>query len=163
VAEKIIERFARLFGAKLSLDKRFVVRKNYCYFLLNHKLEDFAEKRGGWLYAGTYLGKVENGSFRPSFLLLFMIADKAKNRVTVNDESAWLFICGRDIFVEGILKVDGSQRAGDYTLVFNKYGECLGYGKIAKNLDKLKSGLAVKNILDIGDFLRRERRPIQET
>lgn len=160
MAEKVKD-FAKLFGVEQFLDKRFVVKKERRYFLLNQKLMDLTEKYGGWLYAGTYLGKVEDRFFCPSFPLLFMIAEKAKNRVTVNDESAWLFICGRDIFMEGILKVEGSQRRGDYTLVFNRHGECLGYGKIVKNLDKLKSGLAVKNILDIGNFLRRER-PVQE-
>ncbi|MEM2440269.1 MAG: hypothetical protein QW493_03535 [Candidatus Bathyarchaeia archaeon] len=69
----------------------------------------------------------------------------------------------RDIFKEGILKIEGSRRKGGYTLVFNRRGECLGYGKIAKNMDKLKSGLAVKNLLDVRDFLRREHRPVQET
>lgn len=157
----VIEDFARLFGAELSLE-RFVVKRGNRYFLLDEKLKNLTDKREGWLYVGTYLGKVEGQSFHPSFPLLFMIAEKAKNRITVDDKSAWLFVCGRDIFKEGILKIEGSRRKGAYTLVFNRHGECIGYGKIAKNLDKLKSGLAVKNLLDIGDFLRRERTAVQE-
>jgi hypothetical protein len=31
-----------------------------------------------------------------------------------------------------------------------------------KDLEKLKGGFAVKNLLDIGDFLRRERPTVQE-
>ena len=155
---EVIERFARLFGAKLLLNGRLVAESGKRYFLLNQKLKGLTEKHGGWIYAGTYLGKVGRGGvFHPSFPLLFMIAEKAKNRIVVDDKAAWLFICGRDIFKEGILKTEGSRRKGDYTLVFNKYGECLGYGVIAKNLDKLESGLAVKNLMDIGNFLRRER------
>jgi ribosome biogenesis protein Nip4 len=42
-------------------------------------------------------------------------------------------------------------------LVLNSYGECLGFGKILRSLDGKRKGLAVENILDIGDFLRRER------
>jgi ribosome biogenesis protein Nip4 len=157
-----INSFAKLLGAELRLDERFVAKRTNRYFLLNRELKELAEKCGGWFSAGTYLGEVKGGEFHPSFPLLFMIAEKAKNKVTVDDKSAWLFVCGRDLFKEGILKIEGSQRKGDYTLVFNRYGECLGYGRIVKDLKKLKGGLAVKNLLDIGDFLRRECPTVQE-
>ncbi len=159
----VVEGFARLFGAELFLNKGFVVRNGNSYFLLSQKLRSLTEKRGDWLYAGTYLGKIgRNGVFHPSPSLLLLIAGKAKNRITVDDKAAWLFICGRDIFKEGILKIEGSGRKGAYTLVFNRNGECLGYGRIARNLEKLKGGLAVKNLFDIGDFLRRERSAAKE-
>jgi ribosome biogenesis protein Nip4 len=51
----------------------------------------------------------------------------------------------------------GSKRTGDYTLVLNEHKECLGFGKIMHSLGEGKSGVAVKNISDIGDFLRREK------
>lgn len=154
---KPIEDFARLFGAELSLDGSSVVRKANKFFMLNPSLKILAEKSGEWLFAGTYLGKIEGGRFHPSFPLLFMIAEQAQNRVVVDDKAAWLFVCGRDIFKEGILEVKGSRRKGAYTLVFNRYGECLGFGVIAKDLEKARDGVVVKNILDVGDFLRRER------
>lgn len=154
---EVIKRFVRLFGAEPFLNTRFIVKQGNRYFLLNRKLKNLTKNYRGWIHAGTYLGKVKGEAFQPSFLLLSMIAQKAKNRIFVDDKSAWLFACGRDIFKEGILKIEGSQKKGDYTLIFNRHGECLGYGVIVKNLNKLKSGLAVKNILDIGDFLRRER------
>jgi len=40
----------------------------------------------------------------------------------------------------------------------NQYDECLGFGKILHSLDAEKEGAVVKNISDIGDFLRREKR-----
>ncbi|MEM2466921.1 MAG: hypothetical protein QXZ47_06500 [Candidatus Bathyarchaeia archaeon] len=154
---KFIEDFAKLFGAKPSFDKDLVVKKKGRFFLLNRSLKTLVKGCGDWLFAGTYLGKVENGRFSPSFPLLFMIADQAKNRVIVDNKAAWLFVCGRDIFKEGILETYGSKDRGAYTLVFNRYGECLGFGVIEKNLDKAESGVVIKNILDVGDFLRRER------
>ncbi|MEM3616575.1 MAG: hypothetical protein QXN95_00175 [Candidatus Bathyarchaeia archaeon] len=154
---KPIEDLAKLFGARLSLDKSLVAKKKGKFFLLSPNLKKLVEKGGDWLFAGTYLGKVENGKFFPSFLLLSMIADQAQNRVVVNDRAAWLFVCGRDIFKDGVLEAYGSRSKGAYTLVFNSYGECLGFGKIERDLDKAKSGVVVKNILDVGDFLRRER------
>lgn len=154
---KPIEDFARLFGAKLNLEKGLVVKKNDKFFLLSPSLERLARKCGDWLFAGTYLGRVENGRFFPSFSLLSMIADQAQNRVVVDDKAAWLFVCGRDIFKEGILEVHGSKNKGVYTLVFSRHGECLGSGRIVRDLEKAESGVVIKNILDVGDFLRRER------
>lgn len=154
---KPINSFVKLFGAKLNLNENLVIRKGDCYYLLNSKLIKFADKCKGWRHAGMYLGKMGKKTFHPSFPLLFMIADTAENKITVDDKTAWLFICGRDIFKKGILKVEGSMEKGSYTLVFNKHGECLGFGKITRDLNRAKSGVAVKNILDIGDFLRRER------
>lgn len=155
---KPIKVFAKLFGAKISLDEGLIIKKGSCYCLLNQKLKAFAEKHKGWSHAGVYLGRTEKGLFHPSFPLLFMVAENAKNKITVDDKVAWLFVCGRDIFKEGVLKAEGSRGKGSCTLVFNKHGECLGYGKITTDLDEAKSGVVVKNLLDVGDFLRREKR-----
>ena len=159
---ELIEDFARLFGAKLSLDRTLIFRKGDSFFLLSRNLKKLVERVENWLFAGLYLGKIKGGIFLPSFPLLFMIAEQAKNRVVIDDKAAWLFICGRDIFKEGLVKVYGSKNRGAYTLVFNRRGECLGFGKIIKDLDKAKSGVVIKNVLDVGDFLRRERTQISE-
>jgi len=159
---ELIEDFARLFGAKLSLDRTLIFRKGDSFFLLSRNLKKLVERVEDWLFAGLYLGKIKGGIFLPSFPLLFMIAEQAKNRVVIDDKAAWLFICGRDIFKEGLVKVYGSKNRGAYTLVFNRRGECLGFGKIIKDLDKAKSGVVIKNVLDVGDFLRRERTQISE-
>jgi ribosome biogenesis protein Nip4 len=158
-----IEDFAKLFGAKLSLDRALIVRKGDSFFLLSRNLERLAGKGEDWLFAGLYLGKIKGGNFLPSFPLLSMIAEQAKNEVVVNDKAAWLFVCDRDIFKEGLVEVYGSNNRGAYTLVFNRHGECLGFGKIIRDLNKAKSGVVVKNVLDVGDFLRRERTRILES
>jgi ribosome biogenesis protein Nip4 len=114
--------------------------------------------RKDFYYAGTYLGKVKNGRFFPSFNLLAILARVDANKTVVNKKAAWLFICGRDVFRKGIITVRGSRRKGDYTLVLNEFGECLGFGRILCSLEAeaKKTEVAVKNISDIGDFLRRE-------
>ncbi len=111
-----------------------------------------------YYYAGLYLGKIKNGMFFPSFNLLNMLVGAAANKIVVDQKAAWLFICGRDVFRVGIVKVMGSKRKGDDTLVLNEFGECLGFGKILDDLTSSEGKLAVKNVLDIGDFLRRETR-----
>jgi ribosome biogenesis protein Nip4 len=153
-AMKPIKDFVRQFDASISLDESLIVKKENRYFLINEKLKKLITK--DFFYVGTYLGKTKNGKFFPSFSLLMMIAERKANKIIVDKKTAWLFICGRDIFKQGIIKVMGSKKRGDYTLILNQHEECLGFGKIIHNLNGEKSGLAVKNISDIGDFLRRE-------
>jgi ribosome biogenesis protein Nip4 len=153
---KAIMKFAVHLGAKFSLDADLTVNKGGRYFLLNDALLGVARK--DFYYAGTYLGKVKNGKFFPSFNLLAMLAAGSANKIVVEKTAAWLFTCGRDLFRTGILAVHGSRRKGDHALVLNEFGECLGFGRIVCNLvgAAKKGEVAVKNISDIGDFLRRE-------
>jgi len=84
---------------------------------------------------------------------------KEANKVMVDERSEWLFIVGRDLFKRAILRVSGSQKKGAYTLVVNQQDESLGFGRIMHSLDEKerKHEVAVRNISDIGDFLRREK------
>jgi ribosome biogenesis protein Nip4 len=153
---KAILKFAFQLGAKISLNADFMVEKGGRYFLLNKALLKIA--RRDFYYAGTYLGKVKNGKFFPSFNLLMMLAKGEANKIVVEKKAAWLFICGRDVFRKGIVAVRGSRKKGDHTLVLNEFGECLGFGKIIGSFDGAakKNEVAVKNVSDVGDFLRRE-------
>jgi len=149
--------FVGKFNTTVSLDERCIVRKLNRFYLLNENLKRLISEE--FFYVGTYLGKLKNERFFPSFTLLSMIAERKANKITVDEKSEWLFICGRDIFKRGILKIQGSMGNGDYTLVLNHYGECLGFGKILHDPDEEKDEqrVMVKNISDIGDFLRREK------
>ena len=151
---KQIKDFVSRFQTRISLDKNLLVKRRDRYFLLDDSLKRLISK--DFFYAGTYLGKTKRGKFFPSFNLLRMIAEKA-NKVMVDKKTEWLFICGRDIFKQGITEVMGSKRKGDYTLILNQHGECLGFGRILCNPDKAKDGVVIENISDIGDFLRREK------
>jgi ribosome biogenesis protein Nip4 len=155
---KAIMKFAFQLGAKISLNADFIVERGGRYFLLTKALLKVV--RRDFYYAGTYLGKVKNGKFFPSFNLLAILAEGDANKVVVEKKAAWLFICGRDVFQRGILTVRGSRRKGDHTLMLNEFGECLGFGKIVSNLDGAaeKAEVAIKNVSDLGDFLRREAR-----
>lgn len=152
---KPINKFANKFGARISFEDSLIVKKQNRYFLLNENLKKLIAK--DFFYAGTYLGKSKNGKFFPSFDLLRMIAEKRANKVVIDKKTEWLFICGRDIFKQGITEVIGSRKKGNYTLVLNQHGECLGFGKILSISYREKARVAVENISDIGDFLRREK------
>ena len=87
-----------------------------------------------------------------------MMAENKANKIVIDKKTAWLFICGRDIFKQGILRANVSRK-DDYALILNEHNECLGFGKILRNIRKEQDAnkVVVKNILDIGDFLRREK------
>ena len=152
---KPINDFVSRFHLSITLNKNLILKRENRFYIVDKNLKKLIPAE--FLCAGIYLGKTQNGDFLPSFNLLRIIAEKQANKVFIDRKTAWLFICGRDIFKKGILKAIGSKCKGDYTLVLNEYGECLGFGKIETNLDNGKEEVAIKNILDIGDFLRRER------
>jgi ribosome biogenesis protein Nip4 len=153
---KEINNFVKQFNANVPLEKSSIVKNGNRYYLLSKKLKQQIPK--GFFYAGTYLGTVKGKSFFPSFLLLAMIAARKANKIMLDNKTAWLFICGRDIFKQGIIKADNLKK-GDYTLILNEHNECLGFGKMMINLraEIDLSKVAVKNILDVGNFLRREK------
>ncbi len=152
---KPLTTFASKFGAQVVLNPEFVVEKSGRFYLLNPTLRKVT--RSHFYYAGLYLGKTKKGKFFPSFNFLNMLLDMAANKVFPTRKAAWLFVCGRDLFSRGITKSQGSQRKGDYTLVVNEFGECLGFGMITGSFEKKDSEVVVKNVLDLGDFLRREK------
>jgi ribosome biogenesis protein Nip4 len=151
---KPILEFAQKVNAKLVLNPQLVVEKEGRYYLLSKRLRGVARK--DFYYAGRYLGKEKNHKFFPSFNLLSMLAETKANKVVVDDKAAWLFICGRDVFGKRITAVYGSKRKGDFTLILNEFGECLGFGRISHSLDLKNAGAVVRNVSDVGDFLRRE-------
>lgn len=158
---KPINDFANLFKTSISLDENLVVREQNRYFLLTDSLKRLASR--SFFYVGTYLGKTVEGKFLPSLELLRMIAEKKANRVVVDKRTEWLFICGRDVFRRGIVEVVGSSEKGNYVLVVNHRDECLGYGRAMHDLLQGKERVVIKNLLDVGDFLRRERRNDDES
>jgi ribosome biogenesis protein Nip4 len=153
---KPVNCFSLQVGANALFRKDQVVKQHDRYFLLNENVKKVM--RRDFFYAGIYLGKSKGPKFFPSFDYLDLLSRKKSNKVIVDSKTAWLFICGRDIFRKGILSYEGSTKKGVHTLVLNEYKECLGFGRIIRPLDDAKEGLAVKRISDIGDFLRREDR-----
>jgi len=154
---KPINDFISRFETSVNLDEKFIVKKQNRFFLINETLRLQIQK--DFFYVGAYLGKVKDGIFFPSFILLAMMAETKANKTMVDKKTAWLFICGRDVFKRGIMQMTGSKSKGDYTLVLNQHNECLGFGKILCNIneEKDKSKVIVKNISNIGDFLKREK------
>jgi len=157
---KVIVDFALQFGVKIAFNENLIIEREGRFYLLNNQVKPLMIKND-FFYTGTFLGKTRKGKFFPSFNLLSMIATQEANRVVVDKKAGWLFICGRDIFKKGILKTYGKIQKNCHVLIINEFGECLGFGKVLSGLEQQipidKNTLAITNVLDIGDFLRRER------
>lgn len=104
---------------------------------------------------GTFLGSEHRNRFHPSIALLDELHPLTDRKLVVDDKAEWLFLCGRDIFGTAVLGSSVKSSKG-LVMVENRRNELLGYGKINAKLTE-KNKVAVKNILDRGDFLRRER------
>jgi ribosome biogenesis protein Nip4 len=101
------------------------------------------------VFVGSFLGRKKNNYLMPGVPLLDMLAaSKKTKKVVVNDKSAWLFVCGKNILPASILSTENSPVVGDWVLVMQGK-ECIGFGEFQKDV--------IKNVFDVGDFLRRER------
>lgn len=147
--------FLHQLGSHFVLDEKLIIRKRDKFFLLNETLTVLMKQN--FLYAGNYLGKSKYEKFLPSFIFLKMLATRKANKIIINKKSEWLFICGRDIFKQGIITMIGTLSKGDYALILNVSGDCIGLGKLIAGPQTVKPGVLIKNIADVGDFLRRER------
>lgn len=98
---------------------------------------------------GPLLG-TKKKEFKPSVYLLELLSKKSSNKIFVNPKIEWLFLCGRDVFEDSVMKDESTSNT---FLVQNERDENLGLGR------KIKKGrqTLIKNVLDRGDFLRRER------
>jgi ribosome biogenesis protein Nip4 len=154
---KVITNFAVQFGLQVAFNPDLVIEKNGRFYLINERLKPLIKH--DFFYAGLFLGKAKEGKFFPSFNLLSIFAKQGGNRVVVEKKAAWLFICGRDILAKSVMHIHGSGKKNTNTLILNEFGECLGFGRIVGNLsgDGQSDEIAVRNVSDVGDFLRRER------
>ena len=141
-----------LFVSKFTDEKINYAKKGKKYFLVSPELEEMEKRIPDRVSSGIILGaSEENKGFKPGIYLLEWLSPRTRNKVFVNDKAEWLFLCGRDVLPETIAR-DSSSR--DIFLVQNLIDENLGLGK------KVRKGKSyfIKNVLDRGDFLRRERR-----
>ena len=150
---RLLKRFLAGVGSSLTVDDEKLLRINNKRFTVDDDLYELILRGDSLSYAGRFLGKDRN-VFHPSAILLQELAaeDGSLNRVHVDRETGWLFVCGRDVFEESIKSFEG-EFVEDILFLVMLEGNCLGYGRVERFEDRK----ILKNIFDIGDFLRRER------
>ncbi len=124
------------------------------------ELEKQIEKNSSLVprYLSLKLGSFKNYKFHPSLPLLKMLSEKTGQKIKIDKKSAYLFTCGRDIFEKSVLDPQPKAKKRSLLIITDENETFLGMGKAIENfpLKERKSRTAVKNILDIGDYLRRE-------
>lgn len=149
---RLLREFLKGVGSSLAPDEDGLVRINNKRFTAGEELTGLLPTRRGLVYAGRFLGK-DKRVFIPSSILLEELArEPGTRKAHVDRRTAWLFVCGRDVFHDN-MRVESELRLGElYLVVFE--GECLGYGRV----EEFEGSLILKNLFDLGDFLRRERK-----
>jgi ribosome biogenesis protein Nip4 len=123
------------------------------YYLVSRELNELRQKiKPEPEYIGLFLGEETKNCFKPGLALIDEIAKISDRKVFVNDKGEWLFLCGRDLFGKSVVK---SNVNNGLVLVQSMKDENLGYGKFVGNIAN-KGKTVIKNILDKGDYLRRE-------
>ncbi|HME87330.1 MAG TPA: hypothetical protein VKE88_02865 [Candidatus Nanoarchaeia archaeon] len=125
------------------------VRRNF--FSVSDELMKVKDKVKTEPFAiGTYLGT--GNPFKPSIALLDWLNERTERTIMLDKKSAWLFVCGRDVFAAGIMVKEGAFVREGPVIVRNEAREMLGLGELGKSRK-----IPLKNVMDRGDFLRRER------
>jgi len=134
------------------------------FFLVSKALEKTFNEipfSQGLFYAGIFAGEVEKNIFAPSLAVLdFLSKNTDKKFVKLDYKRSVLFSCGRDIPSAGIVSASKDLRKNDIIIVLNENNEGIGYGRVLEQgivLQELKAKPVIKNLYDIGDFIRREQ------
>ncbi len=162
---KLLKNALKFFGAE-SLAERYVFfivedeRKNLhmCTPEIFQLINGVSGINLRW--AGIKVG--EMGSRRVRFTLegAYHIGGRRK-RVFVSERGEMLFLYGRDVFASSVVGLDRDVEENDVVFVVNRDGDVLGLGKMRypperiKHLDK--GTVAVQNLVDRGEYLRRMR------
>jgi ribosome biogenesis protein Nip4 len=103
---------------------------------------------------GTYLGEEKMGfSASPALIdMLSKLPESDSKKISINKKAEWLFLCGRNILSDSIIKNQHNLSEG-LVFVQNEHGENLGYGMFKK-----EDTLIIKHILDKGKYLRADEK-----
>jgi ribosome biogenesis protein Nip4 len=144
--------FLKKIGATVQFKNEEIIKINNKRFVINTSLLNSIYNRSRLVYVGTFLGRTKK-DWEPSTILLEQVSkDEKTNKIWIDDDAAWLFVCGRDIFLERVVGSSPPIFEGSYYLIMNNNG-CLGFVKVEFDEDRL----ILRNKFDIGDFLRREK------
>jgi ribosome biogenesis protein Nip4 len=143
------------FAARLGVTLPEIYQMGRRYFLVNPHLLKMHRATGQDAFSiGLFLGEERGNRFEPSVGFLELLKDTPR-RVTIAPETEWLFTCGRDVFEKNIVQVEPEGEDRGMFAVQNNRREILGIGEF---IDDRRGGQGriLKNILDIGSFLRKE-------
>jgi len=134
-----LEKLFKHFGIKVPR----TLKVRHAIYAVTDEIANKAEGFGGMLFgAGIHIGDAYT-DFKPGPGILPFLSG-TKKKININEKASYLFTCGRDAFISS---VEGDMPEG-LVLVENERDEPIGLGEVRAKV--------VKNLMDIGDFLRRK-------
>ncbi|HII15364.1 MAG TPA: hypothetical protein HA362_03545 [Nanoarchaeota archaeon] len=145
-----------VFAGKFTGKNPDYVKMGSKYFLAGPLLVALSKQLGHSIVSlGLFLGEEKAGKFMPSLALLEILSVASEEKVFVNGIGEIDFLYNKGLKSRHIVAVKGSSKEGFMKLIQNEHDENLGYGKISRELGSDKAEIA--NLLDRGDFIRREK------
>lgn len=103
--------------------------------------------------AGLPIGQLEEGAFRLGLQGAVEVAKHTElQAVRVKEKSARLFLYGRDVLGDSVLRHDRDLDVGDHCIVLDPRGSALGIGVVVGRFKGMHS--AVRPVHDLGTYLR---------
>ncbi len=105
--------------------------------------------------AGIHIARIKRGKITPllGLLAIIRLAEKIPpptGYAVVNEKAEKLFLYGKDVFQENILKLSQPGCNKNYVIVLNEHNDALGWGRIRKQ----QNTIYIQNIIDVGWYLR---------
>lgn len=148
----MIDIFLSKFGVKDFVSTKIGSR----YYFIPEELKLISKKIDKQpVCIGLFLGEVKDGKFSPGLPLLSIIAKVTNEKVIIKDIGENDFLYGKNLRPRHVAKIEGTVKEGFLKIIVNEKGECLGLAKLKKINN---NEVSLKNILDLGDYLRRERK-----
>lgn len=142
---KSFEEFISLFFEKCPIED--IVQEDNRYYIVPKDVLQLRQKISRSVISmGLFLGEKKLSEFYPSLALIELLSKHSKKKIFLDRKAEWLFLCGRDVFAKSIAKQNVDS---GHVFVQNLDDENLGIGRF-KNKE-------VINLLDKGDYLRREK------
>ncbi len=156
--EKVLRSALKFFKSLDFLKEKKVVVKGKEVFVVSEELYELL-KKGIDCYPGIKIGEIGK-RFRLTLEGSFWLMKNEKKKVCVNEKGEMLFLYGRDVFAESLLKV-GEFEENEIVFVCNRYSDVLGIGRARfdsnRILEQTKGRVVVENLVDRGAYLRHEK------
>lgn len=141
---------------KVNSRKEFFLFENR-----NTALKNVADKFKSVYSVGCPFIEAVGCEYKINIAALDILSSYSANKISVSDKGAELFLYGRDIFKSSILEANDSLRKDDYAVIVDFNGQPVGIGQLLYSFNDIinlrANEVVVKNILDIGLYLRSER------
>ena len=127
-------------------------------FLVSEKLFDTykkIKKKKHPFSIGFYFGEVDKGEIKFSFESIDKYAKYSDfHKIVINRKFEQKFLHGRNPHNQSVVSYDTNLKKGDTAIICNSLNEALGMGVVTGDFDSKKRIQVVKNIMDLGWFLR---------